>query len=192
MRSDALRRREAIVAAAQTVFAHGANSGTLEDVAKVAKVGIATVYRNFKDKDSLLIASLGELLGRIIDVQTATLASFQQHPDTALRRYAHDLYNLGLAPLIVNVSEESVHELLPHFADTRAKLIKNNRAIVGLARDKQLIRPEISSRFFIAGLIQAARPPAQSLLFPVENLERQLIDTFLAGLHPGTCHSIEE
>ncbi|QGU02127.1 transcriptional regulator BetI [Corynebacterium kalinowskii] len=184
MRSDALRRRQAILAAARTVFAHGPDSGTLEEVARVAKVGIATVYRNFKDKDALLIATLDELLARIVDVQSTALKRFADRPETALSLYAHDLINLGLAPLIVNADDARVQDLMPHYEEVRDQLTTNNREIIALAKQHDLVRRDITSLFFISGLIQSARPPAQTILPPIADLEHQMVDVFLAGLTP--------
>lgn len=184
MRSDALRRRQAILAAARTVFANGPESGTLEEVARVAKVGIATVYRNFKDRDALLIATLDELLARIIDVQSSTIARFSEHPSQALHNYAHDLVDLGLAPLIVNADDRRVEELMPSYTEVREELTAKNREIISLAKEHALIRADVTALFFVAGLIQTARPPAQTILPAIPGLEHQLVDVFLKGLAP--------
>lgn len=184
MRSDALRRRQAILAAARTVFADGPESGTLEEVARVAKVGIATVYRNFRDKNALLIAMLDELLARIIDVQRTTIASFEESPAAALSTYAHSLVDLGLSPMVFNADDKRVQELMPSYTEVREELTQKNREIVALAKKHGLIRPEISSLLFIVGLIQSARPPAQTILPELDGFEHQIVDIFLAGLRP--------
>lgn len=184
MRSDALRRRQAILAAARTVFVDGPNSGTLEEVARVAKVGIATVYRNFRDKDALLIAMIDELLGRILEVQEASISQFETDPTHALHDYAHGLHNLGLAPLLFHSSEATIHQVLPHFADTRQQLIENNRRIIDLSKSHQQVKEDITSPLFIAGLFQAARPASHTILPTIEDIEKRMIDFFLAGIRP--------
>ncbi|MFV8380274.1 TetR/AcrR family transcriptional regulator [Corynebacterium hindlerae] len=185
MRADARRRREAIIEAAKTVFAAGPDSGTLEDVAKVAGVGIATVYRNFRDKDALLIALLDDLLAAIVTLQEDTLASFESLPERKWHAYAHGLIDLGLAPLIVKASDDTVRELLPHFLEFRDQITANNRRIVGLARQHGLVRADISSALFINGIIQAARPAVTTILPAVPNVETQLVDIVLTGLRPA-------
>jgi AcrR family transcriptional regulator len=58
LRADAQRNRERILAAAREVFgAHGADA-QMDDVARVAGVGVGTVYRHFPTKGALI----GELL----------------------------------------------------------------------------------------------------------------------------------
>lgn len=69
LRADAVRNREKILAAAATVFAERGLDATLDDIAEAADVGVATVYRRFPDKDSLVAA----LFENAID-EFATLA----------------------------------------------------------------------------------------------------------------------
>lgn len=57
-RADAQRNRERIVAAAREVFGGQGIDAPMEEVARVAEVGVGTLYRHFPTKQSLL----GELL----------------------------------------------------------------------------------------------------------------------------------
>ncbi|MBV8258767.1 MAG: TetR/AcrR family transcriptional regulator [Actinobacteria bacterium] len=57
-RKDAQRNREAILAAARSLFSESGDVAML-DIAKRAGVGQATVYRNFADRDAL-VAALSE------------------------------------------------------------------------------------------------------------------------------------
>ena len=52
-RPDVQRNRERILAAARTVFARRGFDATLDDVAREAGLGIATVYRHFRSKAEL-------------------------------------------------------------------------------------------------------------------------------------------
>jgi AcrR family transcriptional regulator len=58
LRADARRNRERILAAAREVFATGGPEAQIDDVAKVAGVGVGTVYRHFATKEALA----GELI----------------------------------------------------------------------------------------------------------------------------------
>jgi AcrR family transcriptional regulator len=53
-RADAARNFDAILAAAREVFTEKGSDGPLEDVARRAGVGIATVYRNFPTREALI------------------------------------------------------------------------------------------------------------------------------------------
>jgi AcrR family transcriptional regulator len=54
LRRDAERNRQRILGAAAEVFSERGLDATLDDVARRAGVGVATVYRRFPDKDSLV------------------------------------------------------------------------------------------------------------------------------------------
>jgi AcrR family transcriptional regulator len=56
LRADAARNRTKILDAAARVFAERGLEATLDDIAEVADVGVATVYRRFPDKDALVVA----------------------------------------------------------------------------------------------------------------------------------------
>jgi AcrR family transcriptional regulator len=57
LRADAHRNRVGIVEAARTVFAERGLDVPLEDIARHAGVGIATLYRHFPTRDDLIAAS---------------------------------------------------------------------------------------------------------------------------------------
>ena len=52
-RSDALRNRELLLAAAKAVFSAGGPDASLEAVARRADVGIGTLYRHFPTREAL-------------------------------------------------------------------------------------------------------------------------------------------
>ncbi|HTV24160.1 MAG TPA: helix-turn-helix domain-containing protein [Polyangiaceae bacterium] len=57
-----LDARERILAACRVVFTRaGFDAATLDDVAREAGVGVATVYRHFKDKESMIVAFVDQL-----------------------------------------------------------------------------------------------------------------------------------
>ena len=56
LRSDARRNRDAVLKAAQALFAEEGVDGGMPDVARAAGVGVGTVYRHFPTKDHLIAA----------------------------------------------------------------------------------------------------------------------------------------
>jgi AcrR family transcriptional regulator len=66
LRADARDNRERILTAAEHVFGRSPNAST-DEVAKLAEVGIATVFRHFPTKVELLEAVLTQRLERLRD-----------------------------------------------------------------------------------------------------------------------------
>jgi AcrR family transcriptional regulator len=73
LRADARRNREAILAAARTVFDADGIFASLDGIATAAGVGNATLYRNFPTRNDLLAAviedSVGDILSESDDVE---------------------------------------------------------------------------------------------------------------------------
>jgi AcrR family transcriptional regulator len=78
LRTDAVRNIERIVAGAQRVFARAGADAAMDDVAAEAGVGIATVYRRFPTKESLLRVVLYRRFDEVVE---AALLRAQLEPD---------------------------------------------------------------------------------------------------------------
>lgn len=68
MRRDAETNRDRLLAAAEDVFARRGPAATLEDVARAAGVGPATLYRRFANKDALVREVLAGFFQHLLDV----------------------------------------------------------------------------------------------------------------------------
>lgn len=67
LRADARRNRAAVIAAAKRLFADQGLDAQMPDVAKVAKVGVGTVYRHFPTKEDLIAALAAERFERLAE-----------------------------------------------------------------------------------------------------------------------------
>jgi AcrR family transcriptional regulator len=67
LRADARRNREAVIEAAQKLFAEQGFDAQMPDVAKAAKVGVGTVYRHFPAKEDLVTALAEDRFQRLAD-----------------------------------------------------------------------------------------------------------------------------
>jgi AcrR family transcriptional regulator len=74
LRADALRNREAVVAAARQVFAEAGLDAPLEEIARRAGVGIATLYRRFPSRLDLVDAILTSAVEAHVRVAEEALA----------------------------------------------------------------------------------------------------------------------
>jgi len=82
LRRDAERNRRRILEAARVVFADRGLSGSHDEIAREAGVGVGTVYRRFPDKEQLIDALFEERIQEIADVARA--ATVQPDPWEAL------------------------------------------------------------------------------------------------------------
>src|SRR6266542_5485527 len=74
LRRDAQRNRDAILAAARQVFCDQGLEAPLEEIARRAEVGIATLYRRFPSRVELLDAVLADNLQAHIAAAEQALA----------------------------------------------------------------------------------------------------------------------
>ena len=65
LRADAARNRAAIIEAAAAVFRRDGAAASLEEIAREAKVGSATLHRRFRSRQALLDAVFIEDVGRL-------------------------------------------------------------------------------------------------------------------------------
>ncbi|HVX44448.1 MAG TPA: helix-turn-helix domain-containing protein [Mycobacteriales bacterium] len=89
LRADAARNRERILRAAADVFADRGADAPLDEIARRAGVGNATLYRRFPDRDALIYAVAIDVLAR---GTAAARAALDEEPDgfSALARYMRD------------------------------------------------------------------------------------------------------
>jgi AcrR family transcriptional regulator len=77
LRRDAERNRERILAAAADAFARDGLSVTMDEIARVAGVGVGTVYRRFPDKELLIDALFEQRIEELVALAEAA----RDHPD---------------------------------------------------------------------------------------------------------------
>ena len=86
-RRDAERNREAILAAARDAFAEGGVAAGVDQIARRAGVGPATLYRHFPSKAALVDAVLEDRAAAVADVVRG--ASEVEDPAEAVRELVH-------------------------------------------------------------------------------------------------------
>lgn len=99
MRADARRNRERLLTAARDVFVERGPDASLEEIARRADVGIATLYRHFVDRATLMHTV-------VLHALTSTIEAVEQarrdHPDPldALAAYMHAVIDLRTSAVI--------------------------------------------------------------------------------------------
>ena len=74
LRADAERNRERVLAAAREVFAERGLDVPMEDIARRAGVGVATLYRRFPSRTELIASAFGDKMSAYADAVADALA----------------------------------------------------------------------------------------------------------------------
>jgi AcrR family transcriptional regulator len=184
LRADARRNRDQLLAAARDVFVEQGVGAALDDVARRAGVGIATLYRRFPDRESLMRAVALDVLQRVGAEARLALA---EEPDAfqALARYMHRALDVRIAavmPTLVGAIPLLDDEL------TRAR----ETAVEPLVRTIEQAQADGSLRSDVAFgdisliLIRLSRPLPQGFTPELDNrLAHRHIELVLAGLRAG-------
>jgi len=132
-RADAERNRRRILDAAASVFAERGVSATLNEVARAAGVGIATVYRKFPDKEAVFDALFDAKIDNL--VRLAIEASTEEDPGLAFRSFLLGVIEaratdrgLGAVVMRTDRGEGFATELGRRLAPTVERLISRARA----------------------------------------------------------------
>jgi len=147
LRADAQRNRDLIVTAATAAFADDNLDLPMEDLARLAGVGVGTLYRRFPDRSALLLAVLQSSLQRVLS--SAQLAA-QQEPqawDALVRSMDHSaemrlvlrLSNSMSAEDEIRFSGDSLIEQI------RTELRNVIDGLVNAAQRQGSMRPDIST-----------------------------------------------
>ncbi len=131
LRADAARNREALIEAAQRLFATRGLAVTLDDIAAAAGVNVATAYRHFTNKHELARAFLAQILDQTIVIAEEAAAAddpWQGVCDFLTRtldlmadnRGLHDVFTASYTGEWMDRLDERVNPLLEQLL-TRAK-----------------------------------------------------------------------
>jgi AcrR family transcriptional regulator len=187
MRVDAWRNRERLLVAARDVFVEHGVDAALEDVARRAGVGIATLYRRFRDREELIRAVALDVLVR---VAAEARAAHDEEPDAfaALARLLHRALDLRIAA-VMPVLDGGLD--LDGHADVRAardELSALFEVVVRAAYERGGLRRDMGTGDIALMVIRLARPlpGAFAREFDTATAHRQL-DLMLHGLRadPG-------
>lgn len=185
MRRDAKKRRLKIIDAATELFREHSHTVPLEAVASRAGVGIATLYRNFPDRNSLLHACGSAILTRAINLQEDVLDTFDDNPAGQWRRYVDTLVGMGLGAMVSTFAPEDMDSLPADVLQLRTRAGALGNSILGKAHAAGLVAEPISHQRFLAGLVTVTRPPVVGIRKLEPDVGVWLVDVYLAGLKDG-------
>jgi AcrR family transcriptional regulator len=141
LRADAARNRDAIVAAARAVFAEQGLGAPLDEIARRAGVGNATLYRRFPTREELVQAALLGPMAEYLAAAEEGLAD--PDPWAGFRDYLLRLLQLqardrGLADLLVTTVRTSTGEL----EELRGTAFELTKQVIRRAQDAGELRAD--------------------------------------------------
>jgi AcrR family transcriptional regulator len=188
LRGDAKGNRDRILAAALDVFVEQGAGAPLDEIARRAGTGIATLYRRFPNRQALMLAVVLDALERTID---SARRAARESPDAfdALTHYMHAALDTRIAAVIPAL----LAELDLDDAELTSARRRGSRAVSDLVRSAHkagTLDPEVSSGDIGMLIVRLSRPLPG---FTDPTLDRDLahrhLDQLIHGLHRDAAHT---
>ncbi|MFE7467813.1 TetR/AcrR family transcriptional regulator [Streptomyces sp. NPDC057499] len=196
-RADALRNRERIVTAAREMFVEFGPEVPLDEVARRAGVGNATLYRNFPDRAALVHEVVLSVTSRTTDRAREAEAE-EADPFAALSRFVHaaaDERIGALCPMLSGVFDRDHPDLLAE----RGRLEEAVEGLVSRAMTAGRLRTDIAVGDVIVALSQLTRPLPGTGCPDIDRFAHRHLQLFLDGLQtparselPGSAATLED
>jgi AcrR family transcriptional regulator len=197
LRADASRNRERIVAAAREVFVEYGADAPLDEIARRAGVGNATVYRHFVDRRELSREVALSVMRRLAD-RAETAVVEEADAFEALRRYVHAAADERVGALCLLLSE-SVNDHDPDVLEARDRLERAAEDVMVRARSSGQLRADVAAGDLFLALSQLTRPLPGRGCVDFDRFVHRHLEVFLDGLQaparsilPGSAATIEE
>ncbi|MGW3957105.1 TetR/AcrR family transcriptional regulator [Streptomyces sp. NPDC004752] len=196
-RADALRNRERIVNAAREMFVEHGPHVPLDDVARRAGVGNATLYRNFPDRDALVREVVCSVVDHMVQAAEQALAETGDAFE-ALERFVHvaaDERISALCPMVSSTFDKNHPDLKA--ARERTEVLVGE--VMDRARTAGQLRPDVGVGDVMVAVAQLSRPPAGLGCLSVDRFVHRHLQLFLDGLRaparsalPGAAVTMED
>ncbi|MGP3978142.1 TetR/AcrR family transcriptional regulator [Streptomyces sp. 8N114] len=199
-RADAVRNRERILNAAREAFVvHGADA-SLDEIARAAGVGNATLYRHFPDRDSLVHGVMHAVTERIAERAERALTE-EGNSFEALRRFvfAAAEERIGaLCPMLTGRFDPDE----PHCLAARKRVEGLTHELIRRAQEAGEVRTDIGVGDVTVALSQLTRPLPGVGCQRIERFVERHVQLFLDGLrapaksqlpgHPATLEELRQ
>jgi AcrR family transcriptional regulator len=181
MRADARRNQERLLEAARDVFVEHGAGAPLEEIARRAEVGIATLYRRFVDRGTLAHAVVLQALTATIE---AIEQARQENPDPfdALAAYIHAVLDLRTSAVIPTLlSTLDLDE--PQFKAARITSARLVEELLDAAHKTGRLREDVTFGDISLLLVRLSRPLPGPIPAETQNaLAHRHANLFLTGL----------
>lgn len=177
LRRDAAENRELLLAAAAQVFATQGLSASVEEIARVAGVGVGTLYRRFPNKEALITELVHVVLERMSGLanEATQLADGRGLEHFLETSSAYQASHRGCLPRLWNTTPDN--EALVRVRHTIASLLAEAKRH-GRVRDELTSTDLTMVMWSIRGVIETTQHAAPDAW-------RRHLDILLAGLRPS-------
>ncbi|GHB41904.1 TetR family transcriptional regulator [Streptomyces xanthochromogenes] len=196
-RADALRNRERIIAAAREMFVEYGAERPLDEIARRAGVGNATIYRHFTDRAELITSVVLSVMDRV-SAQAEAAAAEESDPFEALRRFVHaaaDERIGALCPMLSDTFDQDHAELNA----ARERLEDDVEGLMGRARAAGRLRTDVAVGDLMVALSQLTRPLPGTPCPNIDQFVHRHLQLFLDGLQaparselPGSAATLDD
>ena len=178
-RADASRNHERILSAARAVFVEDGAEASLDQVARRAGVGNATLYRHFGDREDLIRQVATHVIAQVADDAESALAG-ESDPFQALRRCLQAAAAQGIGAVLQVVRGRFVKD--EAFFAVRDRGLAAFEEIMRRARESGQLRPDVTFDDVWGMLAQLTRPLPGSDRTSFDVRAGRYVELFLAGL----------
>ncbi|WP_233518284.1 TetR/AcrR family transcriptional regulator [Streptomyces corynorhini] len=201
-RADALRNRERIVTAAREMFVEYGSEAPLDEIARRAGIGNATLYRHFPDRYALVHDVVLSVMARVADCaeRIAVEESAAEHPDpfAALCRFVHIAADERIGALCPMLSDAFDRDC-PDLDAQRERLEGLVEGLMERARAAGRLRGDVAAGDLMMVLSQLTRQLPDTGCLNLDRFTHRHLQLFLDGLAaparsvlPGSAATLEE
>ncbi|MEV4612110.1 TetR/AcrR family transcriptional regulator [Kitasatospora sp. NPDC049258] len=180
LRADASRNRARIIAAAREAFVeHGADV-PLDEIARRAGVGNATLYRNFADRRELIHHVTLSVLDQVVEHAERAMA---EEPDAfaALTRFTHAAADERMGALCPLLSDHiDMHD--PELHEAKARLQETTTEVITRAHLSGQLREDVGVGDFVVAITQLTRPLPGTHCLDLDQFVHRHLQLFLDGV----------
>jgi AcrR family transcriptional regulator len=196
-RADALRNRERIVTAAREMFVEDGPEVPLDEIARRAGVGNATLYRNFPDRDALVREVVCSVMDRTAHAAEEALAQTGDAFE-ALSRFVHAAARERISALCPMLSS-TFDQHHPDLVAARDRVERLVAEVMDRAKAAGQLREDVGVGDLMVALAQLSRPPAGTGCTVHDRFVHRHLQLLLDGLRaparsvlPGIATTLED
>lgn len=188
LRADAVRNRERIVDAAREAFVQHGPDVPLDEIARDAGVGNATLYRHFPDRQSLIHHVVLSVMRRVTECAEAARAE-EVDAFAAIERYAFGAQRERVGALCPVLTAHLAPDD-PELRAARNRLESVTADLMDWARRSGRLREDVDVGDLMVALSQLTRPLPGTACPQMQRFTTRHLQIFLDGLRAPAPSSL--